>query len=376
MPWDPTAGGGQVNQMLSRYFARAGHDVNRYTLDEAFGTEGRFTQYFGNALFPLKATQYVRNHGDKVDFIQASQGALPVPKRYLQTSALVVYHSQGLYHLHRKVDNRVPTRDERQGSLLSHVAGAISGAVTNLPWVIDRSIRTSDVVAVMNSDEYRYIETHFPEKRIVLKPNGLSERRLDALRQVYTDGNERRKSPTIGYIGIWNPRKGALDLPEIFRLVKRKQPDVSFRLMGTGRSTPSVLDDFSPAIQESIEVIPSYSYEELPRLLEDITVGLLPSYMEGFGLGVLEMMAAGIPTVTYDVPGPRDTIGCVSESMMVSPGDRGRMAEKITGILARKESTYRRLGQNCIEVAQRFRWEEIVPRYLQDLGFSAEEKPS
>jgi hypothetical protein len=47
------------------------------------------------------------------------------------------------------------------------------------------------------------------------------------------------------------------------------------------------------------------------------------------------------------------------------------MAEKITGILDRKESTYRNLGKNCIEVAQRFRWDEIVPSYLQDLGFSA-----
>ena len=49
---------------------------------------------------------------------------------------------------------------------------------------------------------------------------------------------------------------------------------------------------------------PSFAPDELPRLLADCSVGVFPSYYEGFGFGVLEMLAAALPVLAYRVPGP------------------------------------------------------------------------
>ena len=38
-----------------------------------------------------------------------------------------------------------------------------------------------------------------------------------------------------------------------------------------------------------------YQPDALPQLLSDCTVAAFPSYVEGFGLAVVEQLAAGIP---------------------------------------------------------------------------------
>jgi glycosyltransferase involved in cell wall biosynthesis len=358
-----SAGGPQVNHMIARHLEAVGHQVDFYSFEDAFSRRNKFVQYMGTALFPFKAIRAVRRMETQYDLIQADQGTLPASKAYLKTNAVVVYHSHGFHYFQKEYGNRAPSRNETQGSLLGRVASYVSHKLTNPDVLIDKCIREADVISAMNRDEYAFARFHYPDKKVVLKPNGLTAARMHRLREAGREAADKLERPTVGFIGVWNPRKGALDLPEIFQAIRRRHPDVRFHLMGTGRSADVVLDDFPPSLRQAIDVTPSYAYDELPHLLRDVTVGLLPSYIEGFGLAVLEMLAASIPTAAYDVPGPRDMLGRLSANVMTPPGDTERMADTLNTLLDASMTDYQRLARQCVEVAQGFQWKDIVSDY-------------
>lgn len=90
---------------------------------------------------------------------------------------------------------------------------------------------------------------------------------------------------------------------------------------------------------------------ELQALYAGAGVFAFPSLHEGFGLPVLEAMAAGVPVVASDIPAIREVAG--GAAVLVSPGDVNAWAEAIKGALgasARERATvveagYRRAAQ-------------------------------
>jgi glycosyltransferase involved in cell wall biosynthesis len=132
-----------------------------------------------------------------------------------------------------------------------------------------------------------------------------------------------------------------------------------------------VLQDLNLPPCDWIDVIPQYDSEELPMLLSGATVGAFPSYIEGFGFAVLEQLASGLPTVAYDVPGPRETLRILDDSFLVSVGSTENFSNKLVNLLNSHIVSYSNLTQHCIEVAAQFSWKIIARKnldmYLQSI---------
>ncbi len=95
-------------------------------------------------------------------------------------------------------------------------------------------------------------------------------------------------------------------MPRIVERVVHDAPGTRFRLLGTSGMFPSADDVqrcFPRDLRRYVEVVPTYDPAELPGLLADCAMGFFPSYLEGFAFAVLEMLAASLPVVAYDVPG-------------------------------------------------------------------------
>ncbi|MFM6472484.1 MAG: glycosyltransferase family 4 protein, partial [Dolichospermum sp.] len=103
--------------------------------------------------------------------------------------------------------------------------------------------------------------------------------------------------------------------------VKKQVPNAKFLFLGTGVSLQKVLQDLNLPACDWINIIPQYNSEELPMLLSGATVGAFPSYIEGFGFAVLEKLASGLPTIAYDVPGPREILKLLDGSLLTPVGD-------------------------------------------------------
>jgi glycosyltransferase involved in cell wall biosynthesis len=99
-------------------------------------------------------------------------------------------------------------------------------------------------------------------------------------------------------------------------------------------------------------------------LLADCAVGAFPSYVEGFGLGVIEQLAAGIPTVAFDVPGPRDILRVNLRELLVPSGDLERFADAVCNILELDPSSYEMLSRQSVAAAAAFDWARIAQNTL------------
>ena len=194
---------------------------------------------------------------------------------------------------------------------------------------MEGSFRCADLINVDEDDLAALRDEMGYGGKVVMFPFGLSEERRLAFLRERAPAAQRRAGRTAAFIGTWNSRKGARDWPAIAAGVRERVPDARFLLLGTGLAPERVLRDFPPELRAAVEVVPSYDSDALPALLAPAAAGAFPGHLEGFGFAVLEKLAAGLPTVAYDAPGPRDSMARLAEPATVPAGDTGAFAARL-----------------------------------------------
>ncbi|HST29771.1 MAG TPA: glycosyltransferase [Chthoniobacterales bacterium] len=212
-----------------------------------------------------------------------------------------------------------------------------------------------------------------PHDRVIIQPNGLNESERAALAAAMQPVARRLQQKEICFVGMWGLRKGSRDWPEIVRQIRSKMPEVKFKFLGTMVSKEMVLTDLGVSESEGIFCLGKFDRNELPNLLSGCAVGLFPSYIEGFGLSVIEQLAAGIPTIAYDVPGPRQIFTDKGWAFLVPMGDVGAMVESALEVLRMSESEYSVLSEASRRIADTFRWEKIAADTVHEYQVALEQ---
>ncbi|MDQ6824097.1 MAG: glycosyltransferase family 4 protein [Candidatus Eremiobacteraeota bacterium] len=112
------------------------------------------------------------------------------------------------------------------------------------------------------------------------------------------------------------------------------------------------------------------SDKELAQLYAGAAMLVYPSRYEGFGLPVLEAMAAGTPVIASDIPSLREAAGDAAE--FVPPGDAVALAAAIARLLS-DDDLASRLRDRGTRRAAEFTWAEAAKQTLQTIQRAAEE---
>ena len=94
---------------------------------------------------------------------------------------------------------------------------------------------------------------------------------------------------------------------------------------------------------------------------------VLPSLAEGFGLVLIEAMAAGVPVVATDVPGVRDVVRNNVTGLLVPPGDPAALAAAIHQLMSDRSLRDRLVEAASTDVRRRFTWSVVLPLYRRVL---------
>ena len=94
----------------------------------------------------------------------------------------------------------------------------------------------------------------------------------------------------------------------------------------------------------------------------------MPSLSEGFGLNMVEAMAAGTPVLAFDTPAVREVVTHCRTGWLVDPARTGSLAEGLAVLL--EDSSFRgQLGNMAAqEAAQRFSAVQMVEKYKKIFG--------
>ncbi len=196
-------------------------------------------------------------------------------------------------------------------------------------------------------------------QKCYLVNNGIDHLERQAF-AAFFDEELRGRSRTIAFVGGWHVRKGRRSWPQIIRQIRLEHSEIRFRLIGTGALEREVLSELDPRDVNSVSVVSRYGPAELPSLLSDAHLGLFPSYVEGFPLGVLEMLAAGLPVIGWNAPGQREMLGQFRESMMVPIGDVEGTAQHVINFLKIPINVYHSICREGMKIAAQYQWEGIA----------------
>jgi len=142
------------------------------------------------------------------------------------------------------------------------------------------------------------------------------------------------KRPTIGVVARLAPQKGHRVLFDALPAVRDAFPNVVARLIGHEElSTAAELR--ANATERGVADLVRFEgfRADIPQVMADLDVFVLPSLWEGFGLVLVEAMAAGRPVVASAV-GPIPEIVVNGETgLLVPPGDPAALAGAIVRLL-------------------------------------------
>ncbi len=161
------------------------------------------------------------------------------------------------------------------------------------------ALRRACHVIVLNQADHAHLvsNTGLPVERVSLVPNGVEECLLAI---------ERRPASYLRvlFLGSWLERKGVNELYRSWPEVLNRFPSAQLTLAGVG--TTSALDAFPVSCRASVAAIPTFAREDLPAILANHDVLVLPSWFEGMPLVALEAAAAAMAVVATEIPGVID----------------------------------------------------------------------
>lgn len=111
-----------------------------------------------------------------------------------------------------------------------------------------------------------------------------------------------------GFIGRITGDKGINELFGAYRSILKEYPDSYLMLVGNPEKADSVDPELYAWAETEDHVLFCGYTNVVERYLAAMDAYILPSYREGFGSGVIEAEAMGVPVIVTDIPGPTDAM--------------------------------------------------------------------
>lgn len=171
--------------------------------------------------------------------------------------------------------------------------------------------------------------------------------------------------PYVLYVGNLKPHKNVVSLLRAFALLgKRRALDLELVILGDDRVWKETLlgECGRLGIGENVLFVPQVSDELLPCVYGAAELLVQPSWVEGFGLPVLEAMACGTPVASSRAGSLPEVAGDAAEFFdPASVEDLAGVIERVLGS-AELQASMRRKG---LDRAGRFSWEDCARRHCE-----------
>jgi len=143
-------------------------------------------------------------------------------------------------------------------------------------------------------------------------------------------------------------------------------------LIGYRSGVPGVVFDLGAAPAQGVRYLGAVDRNDLPALYQEALAFLYPSSYEGFGLPILEAMAAGTPVLCSRLTSVPEVAG--DAALYLEDLSMDEIAERMMA-LATDQDLRRRLVEAGQKRAQAFRWEETA-RKTADIYAAVAGQPS
>ena len=349
-------------------YVKMGHQVDTLSHEDLYPKKQNLLDKIVGPVFPELILKYLKKNAFKYDIIDANFECVPYPKTAFNFNGVLLFRSHGLPQVYTIFEELPPyktvlDKHHQKIKFKTRIGNIYRGVQRKVGLKeLNASIEHADIVHVLNRAEHKFLlENGVSNTKLKLIPNGLEDQYIEKAFELSIEN----KTNTISFLASWTLRKGITELNEILNAVKSKIEVKELHLLGGDQPNEIVLRQFEDDNFSKLKITPEFEQVELISLLSTSKVGIFPSYVEGFGLAVVEQLACGIPVVAYRVPGPTEILEDLDESLLIESGDIESLSKKVVEILNMSESEYQKLALRCKERAKVYSMQKIATQFME-----------
>ncbi len=227
-------------------------------------------------------------------------------------------------------------------------------------WMVQRlAHRAADCVVVPSQSvsDAAVAWSNVPEEKIVIIPNAV-------------DPSGFVPNKTVAAVSIAHPFPitfiGRLDpiknVPTLIEAVALLRGLVHLHVWGLGTDRPRI--EAAIRRHQASQWVTMHGAAAGPmQALSESGMLVLPSLAEGFGLVLIEAMAAGVPVVATDVAGIRDVVRHEQTGLLVPSSNAAALAAAIQRLAQDRALRQRLIAAGGQDVRRRFTWDAVLPQY-------------
>lgn len=202
------------------------------------------------------------------------------------------------------------------------------------------------------------VKKTYDVRRLVVANNGVN---LDVFRQI----RSQQKMYDAVFLGRMVDEKGVFTFLETWKIVTAQMPSAQLLLLGG--TTEHTKDACESAIsklglERNVTISGFVSDQEVIRLLKSSQIFVFPSKAEGFGLVVVEAMAAGLPCILSNLPALKENFN--SAAIFVEPDDSEGLAKAFLALFSDDEQR-RKLTKRGQALVKQFSWDKVAKTELE-----------
>jgi glycosyltransferase involved in cell wall biosynthesis len=349
-PWDPLAGGGQTaTDDLARALVAAGHRVHAVFAGEPGPTppvpyairwvRARRRPWWTAVALARKTHALVRREGADVVHTSGYEGAF-IDGRLTHVATL---HAPDL-----PVWSPPPLhRPWKRVLFLRRSAGVVLER--------RRMMRARAVVFVSEHSREKANGLGYRCRQAVVIPNGVD---VEVFRPAALS---RPARPVVLFVGRFDEQKGVDVLLQAWRALDGR---AELHLAGTGWREERYRELAASLGLRTVSFIGHVPRQQLPALLNQARLLVLPSRYENFPISLLEAMSCGIPVVTTRVGGIPELVTAGREGLLVPPEDVGALSGALITLVDDAERARAMGEEGRRTIGGRYSWDIIAARMV------------
>lgn len=174
----------------------------------------------------------------------------------------------------------------------------------------------------------------------------------------------KEEEPVIGFVGRLGREKGCHELFRAFQQVKKEFPKAKLLFVGPIEKEETIEPEMLQYFRTCDDIIKTGRVSHVEKYTSAMDIFVLPSYREGFGMGVVEASAMQVPVVVTKYPGPSSAMEDGISGYSVPIGDVEQLTNIILSLLRNPQEARQigKMGRKFVE--ERFEQKQFIEKYM------------